>query len=77
MNEDFMNIEQASAYLGLKKGTIYQKCHRREIPYYKRGSLLLFNKKDLEEWIRASRVPTNEELRATLKMKNQPIHRIF
>lgn len=78
MNEDFINIEQASQLLGLKVGTIYGKCHKREIPYYKRGSILLFSKKELEKWIMDGRVPTNEEVRESLKTtKNQPIRRMF
>lgn len=80
MNEDFISIEQAAQLLGLAKGTLYQKCHKREIPYFKRGSLLFFSKKELEKWIMDGRVPTKEELRTQAKATprtNQPIRRII
>ena len=76
---DLITVDEAAKLLRLKKSTIYNKCHRRIIPYYKRGNLVLFDPKELEAWLRGGRVPTNEELRAKARANtnNQPIRHIF
>jgi len=36
---------------------------RREIPHYRRGNRLYFNREEIEDWMMGTRIPTNEEMR--------------
>ena len=58
MEKRLLNINEASEYLGVTKGTLYVwACHRR-VPYVKIGRLTKFDLKDLERWINARKVET-------------------
>ena len=59
---EFMDLEEASQFLKLKKPTIYQMVFKREIPFYKNTKKLLFKKNELVEWVENSRVLTLKEL---------------
>jgi excisionase family DNA binding protein len=59
---EFMDLEEASQFLKLKKPTIYQMVFKREIPFYKSTKKLLFKKNELVEWVESSKVLTLKEL---------------
>lgn len=44
-------IELAIEVTGLAKQTIYAKCSKNEIPYFKRGGKLYFNREKLTMWL--------------------------
>lgn len=46
-----MNMDEASAYLNIRKSTLYQFCMRRQIPCVKLGRLTRFRKQDLVLWV--------------------------
>lgn len=69
----FMSIEEAAAYLGFKKESLYNKCARKQIPYYKPSNgKLFFRREELDKWIAAGRVATNAEIRQ--RANNYPTH---
>ena len=35
---------------------------KREIPHYRRGNRLFFNRDEIEDWMMGERVPTKEEM---------------
>lgn len=35
--EDFMNVDQVSSFIGLAKPTVYVLIHERKIPHFKAG----------------------------------------
>lgn len=49
-NDDALNIDEASLFLGLSKQTIYKKVRNNEIPYSKPSKRLWFSKKELTEY---------------------------
>jgi excisionase family DNA binding protein len=57
---EWLNIQEAAEYLNLKVNTLYNKVHRKTIPYYKYGKLL-FKKSDLDEIVNNNAVLTNEK----------------
>lgn len=61
--EGNIDISVASAILGLAKATIYSKVCRGEIPAFKLGKKLLFNRKELDEYIESNKDQTNFHLR--------------
>ncbi len=51
MENRYLNIEELSRYLGIKKSTLYSRVEKREIPFYKIGRLVRFKLEDIEQWI--------------------------
>ncbi len=68
---EFMDINEVSKFLKLKKSTIYQLVFKRGIPFHKCTKKLLFKKSELIEWVEKDRVPTIKELEQNL---NQTIN---
>ncbi len=59
--EQFLSIDEASSVLSLKKDTLYHMVSRRQIPHYKIRKLVRFRLSDIEAWIEARRVETDEK----------------
>ena len=55
MNKDFLNITQASEYLGVSKQTLYRLAGERKIVSYKPQRILYFKQEDLKEYILSSK----------------------
>jgi excisionase family DNA binding protein len=60
--DDLMNIDEASEFLGLTKQTLYLMVMRRAIPYMKPSKRLYFSKKALTEYIKNYSVKTIAEV---------------
>ena len=56
---DLLSISEASDLLKLSIPTIYSKVCKRELPYFKRGNKLYFNKIELLDYVKAGRRLTN------------------
>ncbi len=75
-----MNIDEAAAFLGLRKSYIYKLTHLKEIPFIKYGGrLILFDRERLTAWKRdkMQSVPTREELASMAEVycANNPLQR--
>ena len=64
----FLNIDETSEFIKMKKSSIYQLVYLRKIPFYKRGKLLLFKKSELVQWIESNRKKTIDELSESINM---------
>lgn len=62
---DLLSIKQAAEFLNLSVPTLYGYVHRLEIPHSKIKKRLYFSKKDLNEWVKASRKKTSKEIEAS------------
>ena len=51
MEKNFLSVEEASDYLGIKKPTLYSWAKCGKIPHYRLNRLLRFKKGDLDRWI--------------------------
>lgn len=59
----FLTVPQASDFLGFKPTYIRKLCYLKQIPHYKpNGGHLLFDRAELEAFVHAGRISTNEEL---------------
>lgn len=65
----FLNIDEVSEFIKMKKSSIYQLVYLRKIPFYKRGKLLLFKKSELVNWIESKRFETLEQLALKTNLK--------
>lgn len=57
-----LDVKQASQILGIAAQTLYGLTSRREVPHFKRGKKLYFNKSELLKWIDEGRRKTVKEL---------------
>ena len=62
IQDEMLDIKEASAFLKLAVATIYSKVCRGEIPATKPGRQLYFNKAELTEWLKQKRKKTTPEL---------------
>ena len=51
IDEGYLTVEQAAAFLKLVKGTVYNLVHKNSIPFHKSGKRILFKKSELSEWM--------------------------
>lgn len=51
IEDSFWDINSLMKHIPLKKSTIYSMVSRKKIPYKKIGKKLIFNKKDINNWI--------------------------
>ena len=59
--KSILTVGEAAALTGLKPSTIYAYAERRKIPHMKVGTRLLFDAKQLTEWLDSHRVPISGE----------------
>ena len=50
--KNFLNIQEARAFLGVSRGFIYGKMSSNELPVFKLGRKTMLKKSDLENLIR-------------------------
>ena len=69
--KDFLNVTGVAELLGFKKGTVYNLTHKQEIPHFKRGGRVYFDKKEVDDWIRANRRKTVQQLKEEAEIENR------
>ena len=56
-----IGIDEVCEITGYEKATIYSKTHKRTIPFYKRGKMVVFNRLEIEAWMQENRIePVSE-----------------
>ena len=58
MEKRYLNAEELSQYIGVKKSTIYNWVSQRRIPFIKCGRLTKFDIKAIDRWMAESNVPS-------------------
>lgn len=53
--KEFLDIEDLSEYLSIKKSTLYAKVSSGQIPHYKIGHLVRFKKEEIDNWMEGLR----------------------
>lgn len=64
INKNILNIDEVCLFTGLSKSHLYKLTCSGEIPYYKKSKHLFFDRVEIENWIKAKRSLTNDELKA-------------
>jgi excisionase family DNA binding protein len=59
---EYLAIQELSELLNLAVPSIYGLVHRKQIPYIKRGKKLIFEKSQIEEWLKNGRHKTKQEI---------------
>ena len=74
MNE-FLNIDELSQHLAIKKSSLYSMVEKGEIPYYRFGRLVRFKKTQIDAWAEGRRkecIDIAKEARKVLKVAARP-----
>lgn len=76
-HKEVLSFDEAVIYTGFKKSYLYKLTSTKAIPHYKpTGKSCYFRRRELEEWLTANPVATDEELNAAALeycMKNKTI----
>ena len=63
MQKEILSVDEAAAFLGMKKSYLYKLTMARKLPHYKpMGKMVYFRKTELEQWLLSNRCATDEEL---------------
>ena len=60
--EKFLSVKEAADYLKISVAALYSLVSRRQIPVKKPGKRLYFLNTELNEWIKAGNLKTNDEI---------------
>lgn len=61
--KEVLTSEEAANYMGVSKSYLYKLTMEKKIPHYKpMGKMVYFNRQELEQWLQANRVATDEDL---------------
>lgn len=52
MERRYLNINELSEYIGIRKGTLYVWVCQKRIPYAKIGGLLRFDLREIDSWVK-------------------------
>jgi len=61
----FLDVNQAAAFIGIAKATLYGKCSDQLIPHFKKGKKLYFDQKELIEWLKTGKRKTIDDIHAS------------
>jgi excisionase family DNA binding protein len=59
---DVLDVKQAADFLRLKVSTLYEKTSQKNIPHFKKGNKLYFEKSELQKWVQEGKVKTTYEI---------------
>jgi excisionase family DNA binding protein len=64
--DSILDTDQAAAFIGIAKPTLYAKCSEKHIPHFKKGRKLYFDKKELIEWLKSGKRKTIDDIHASV-----------
>ena len=74
--KDVLSVEEAARFMDIARSALYRMTYDRSIPVYRRsGKMIYFEKADILEWIRKSRVmpvmyDEDKEVNCTVNLQN-------
>jgi len=60
--KNVLDINDTAELTGYSVKYLRQLIAKRDIPHYRRGNRLFFNRDEIEDWMMGERVPTKEEM---------------
>lgn len=61
---DLMTIEQVAEFINMAVTSVYGLVHQKKIPHIKRGKRLIFEKKQIIEWLQSGRQKTINDIQS-------------
>ena len=63
MKRRWLSVEEAAAYLGISRDTVYKWIERKRMPAHKVGRLWKFQAEDIDTWVREGRAASGKKRR--------------
>jgi excisionase family DNA binding protein len=63
LSKNVLTVDEVAMLTGYSVKYLRLLISNRDIPHYRRGNRLYFNRAEVEEWMQETRIPTNEEMR--------------
>jgi len=60
--KDVLDIKDVAELTGYSVKYLRLLIAKRDIPHYRRGNRLFFNREEIEDWMMGERIPTREEI---------------
>jgi len=60
--DEFLSIDETAKLINLKKSTIYGLVHKNDIPHFKNGKKLRFQKREILDWIKDGKRKTKSDI---------------
>ncbi len=60
-SKDKFTVPEACEYIGIAESTMYKLTCTRQIPHFKRGKFIYFERKELDKWMSSHRVASVDE----------------
>jgi len=60
--KNVLDINDTASLTGYSVKYLRLLIAKREIPHYRRGNRLYFNRDEIEDWMMGTRIPTKEEM---------------
>ena len=65
----FLDVDQAAAFLGIAKATLYGKCSKLLIPHIKKGKKLYFGQSELIEYLKSGKRKTIHDIHQNVNVR--------
>jgi excisionase family DNA binding protein len=62
LEKNVLTLDEAAAFTGYSTRYLRLLVQRRELPSYRRGNRLFFDRAEVEKWMTANRIQSNEEI---------------
>jgi excisionase family DNA binding protein len=62
LEKNVLTLDEAAAFTGYSTRYLRLLVQRRELPSYRRGNRLFFDRLEVEKWMTANRIQSNEEI---------------
>lgn len=59
-----LDVQACCMLTGFSRSYLYKLTSAKQIPHYKRGKLVFFDRAEIEGWLKAEKVKTTEEMAA-------------
>ena len=56
MEDRWLSVDEIAGYVGVKRDTVYKWISERQMPGHKIGRLWKFNKTEVDDWVKSSRI---------------------
>jgi excisionase family DNA binding protein len=70
LNKAVLDVKEAAMLTGYSVKYMRLLIAQHEVPYYRRGNRLFFNRSELEDWMLNERYPSNEEIKRRAIIKH-------
>jgi len=82
MDVRWLSVDDISAYLGIRRGTVYKWVERRGLPARKIGRLLKFKRSEIDKWVeerslQTAKIPEGDRAIRLLRMAAPEIGKQF